>query len=44
MICKFSNANYNMFNWKFLQNVLKKLQGINKIYKTSDKLIFPNIR
>jgi len=38
------NNSLVLFDWKFSQKVLLKLQSLNKIYKTSDKLIFPNIR
>jgi hypothetical protein len=41
-ISEYTNISYQVFNWKFIQIVLTKLQANNKIYKTSDKLIFPN--
>lgn len=43
-IAEFTNVQYYLFNWKFLQKVLAKLQGGNFIYKTADKMIFPNFR
>jgi hypothetical protein len=42
-LSEFTNTNFMLFDWKFSQKVLIKLQNLNKIYKTSDKLIFPNI-
>lgn len=39
-----SGFSYPLFDWKFSQKVLSKLQAKNIIYKTSDKIIFPNLR
>ena len=33
-----------LFEWQFSQTILTNLQDENKIYKTSDKLIYPNVR
>ena len=35
---------YPLFDWKFSQKVLTKLQSKNIIYKTSDKMIFSNAK
>lgn len=43
-LSEFATTNFVLFDWRFSQKVLVKLQSLNKIYKTSDKLIFPNIR
>lgn len=43
-IGEYANIGYQVFNWKFVQKLLTRMQGDNKIYKTSDKLIFPNSR
>ena len=43
-LSEYTNSGFSLFDWRFSQNVLKNLQSLNKIYKTSDKLIFPNIR
>jgi hypothetical protein len=40
----YAGINYAIFNWKFVQKLLARMQSENKIYKTSDKLIFPNTR
>lgn len=43
-IAEYANIGFQVFNWKFVQKLLTRMQGDNKIYKTSDKLIFPNSR
>lgn len=43
-IGEYANISYQVFNWKFVQKVLVCMQEDNKIYKTSDKVIFPNSR
>jgi hypothetical protein len=40
----YAGIGYALFNWKFVQKLLARMQSENKIYKTSDKLIFPNSR
>lgn len=43
-IAEYANVTFQLFNWKFVQKLLTRMQGENRIYKTSDKLIFPNSR
>jgi hypothetical protein len=43
-LAEFTRTSFQLFNWRFSQKVLTKLQGLNKIYKTADKRIFPNTR
>jgi hypothetical protein len=43
-LCESRNTNFTLIDWKFSQLVLINFQAEGKIYKTSDKLIFPNIR